>query len=114
MCDEDDNDDVDDDMDDMSLEHSRTQQSSPLLYFPVLTANPCATNFAPANGQAGGAGTASGSTFTFTCNSGYTATSVATCTLGSWNAPTCNGQPQYMSLEHMMMKMMMTTMMIYM
>ena len=34
--------------------------------------------------------TNSGSTCAFTCATGYTASGVATCTAGAWDAPTCD------------------------
>jgi hypothetical protein len=61
----------------------------------VTAESPC-DNFTTANGVDGGAGTASGSTYTFSCDSGYTASGVATCSLGGWDTPTCNGDaPPY-------------------
>ena len=39
--------------------------------------------------MSGGANTASGASFTFSCDSGYSASAVAVCTTGSWNSPTC-------------------------
>ena len=57
----------------------------------VCTANPCAVDFTTANGVAGGANYASGSTYSFTCDAGYTPSGVATCTTGAWDTPTCDG-----------------------
>merc|ERR1712013_216514 len=56
----------------------------------VACGQDCAANFAPTNGVAGGANTASGASYTFTCDAGYTASGVATCTAGSWDAQTCD------------------------
>ena len=49
----------------------------------------CAADFSTASGVDGGAGTASGVTYAFSCDDGYTASGEATCTAGSWDTPTC-------------------------
>ena len=59
----------------------------------VATADPCASDFTTTNGVSGGANTASGASYVFSCDNGYTASGAATCTLGNWDSPTCSANP---------------------
>jgi hypothetical protein len=56
----------------------------------VCAPSPCSAPFSTTNGVSGGAGTTSGSAYAFYCNPGYSPSGVATCSMGSWNSPTCN------------------------
>jgi len=66
--------------------------------FTLATCNPssCDTPFTTTNIKAASTGTfAHGDTFTFQCQTGYAPTQkgVATCTLGTWDSPTCDPLP---------------------